>query len=41
VLILLRGATDYEEKLLKAGDQYTTTLMPGLSVSIEDVFRDG
>jgi Uma2 family endonuclease len=41
VLVLLRGATDYEEKLLKAGDQYMTKLLPGLSINIDEVFRDG
>lgn len=38
VLVLTRGSTDFEERILKAGSSYSTALLPGLTVSIDDAF---
>ena len=38
VLVLTRGATDFEERLLKTTDEYSTPLLPGLKVTLQDAF---
>ena len=38
VLVLTWQETDYAERALRPGDMYTTPMLPGLEVSIRDVF---
>jgi Uma2 family endonuclease len=40
VLVLTHGKSDFDEQLLKPGEKYSTSLLPGLSVSIDEVFAD-
>lgn len=37
VLVLTHAAGDYQERVLKAGDQYTTPLVPGLVIALDEV----
>jgi Uma2 family endonuclease len=40
VLVLTRGPSDFQERLLKVADEYSTLLLPGLKVAIQEVFSD-
>ena len=40
VLVLTHGQTDFDERRLKPGEHYTTPLLPGLSVPVDEVFSE-
>jgi len=37
VLVLTQAPGDYQERVLKSGDQYTTPLLPGLVITLDEV----